>query len=214
LSGFDAKKVSPIDWGVIGGGALALIAMFMPWWGTQGGPINVSRNAWGAGIGAWLGALLVIGAAAVVLVRHLGKELPELPVGENLLVLGLAGLGTILILLRLLTLDAADLAVVEYGRKIGSWIGLLAGIVATAAAFLRFQASGEPLAFGTSGAATSAPPPPPSPPTAGYAPPAADIPPPAAPGYAPPAPPPAAGQVPPANPLETGGPPPPPPPAP
>ncbi len=196
---FDAKRVSPIDWGVIGGGALALLSLFFPWWGVQasvggiGG--NASRNGWGVGMGAWFGALLVASAGAIILMRYLGKQVPALPIGENTLVAALAGLGALLILLRVFTFDTADLGVVEYGRKIGAWIGLLAALVATGAAIKRLMASGEKPAWDSSkmpggAAAASSPgsyaPPPPA--AAVYPPPppaTSDDPPPPPPATAP-----------------------------
>jgi hypothetical protein len=173
---FDAKKVSPMDWGVIGGGALALVSLFLPWWGVQssveglGG--SASGSGWEVGFGAWFGSLLVVAAGALVLMRYLGRQLPAMPVGENTLVAALASLGALLILLRVFTFDSADLGVVEYGRKIGAWTGLLAALVAAGAAIKRFMDSGEKPAWDSSkmpGAATSRVE------TSGYVPPADDV---------------------------------------
>ena len=198
MAEFDAKNVSPLDWGVIGGGAVALIAMFMPWYGYQsdcpGIPgVPCSVNAWDAGFSAWFGSLLVIAAGVLVLLRVLGRQLPELPIGTAFLIWALAGMGAFLILMRVLTFDAVDVLGVEIGRKIGAWLGLLAGIIAAASAFLSFKASGEKPPWDSSkmpggAAAASSPgsyaPPPPA--TTVYPPP-----PPATSAYPPPPPPPA-----------------------
>ena len=58
---------------------------------------------------AILGLLLIFAAAIIGALRvFAGTNLPTLPIGVNLLVLGLAGLGTLLLILRAYTLPSAS----------------------------------------------------------------------------------------------------------
>jgi hypothetical protein len=142
---FDAKKVSPVDWGVIGGGALALISLFLPWWGFDG----FSANGWDVGFLCWFGVLLVVAAGAIVLMRNLGRDMPQLPVGEYTLAAGLAVIGAVLVLFKFADLPSGN-GLVDYGRKLGAYLGLLSVLVAAGAAIKSFMDSGEKPAWDAS----------------------------------------------------------------
>jgi hypothetical protein len=211
VTGFDAKKVSPIDWGVIGGGALAVLSLFLSWWGVRSrgdGLPDINRTGWQVGGGAWFGAALVAAAGAVVLMRYLGRTTPALPVGEYTLVAALAGLGALLIVWRVFSFKSGSIIGIEYGPRIGAWIGLLAALAAAGAAVKRLLDSGEKPAWDSArmpGGAAAAPPPapgswaPPEPVSTDYPPPP---PPPAVTYPPPPSPPPVANDD-----LSFGGPP-------
>jgi hypothetical protein len=144
---FDAKKATNDDWGVIGGGAVVLVSSFLAWYGTSGGGINVSASGWDSGFLAVLAILLCTAAAAWVAFRVFGSgNAPDMPVGPNLLALGMAGLGAVLILLRLLTFDRASAGGFSVGPKFGVYIALLAAIAQTFFAWRLFKTSGEQLA--------------------------------------------------------------------
>lgn len=162
MATFDAKKVSTYDWAVIGGGAAVFIFSFLPWYGTSGSvaglgiSVNRSVSGWDSFLGI-LGILLCVAAAGFVLAtRAFALRSPQLPVGPALLAMGLAGLGTLFILIRLLSYDRQSLGGISLGPKIGVFLALLAAIVETAAAFMLFRASGEKVS-GT-GPAAAAPP--------------------------------------------------------
>lgn len=159
MAAFDAKKVTTYDWGVIAGGAAVLVFSFFPWYGTSGSVAGIgfsaSRSGWDTFLGI-LGVLLCVAAAVFVLAtRAFAVRSPDMPVGPSLLALALAGLGTLLIVIRLLTYDRASSGGFSVGPKIGIWLALLAAIIETASAFMLFRTSGEKL--GTGPAATSPP---------------------------------------------------------
>lgn len=159
MAAFDAKKVTPYDWGVIGGGAAVLVFSLLPWYGSSGSVAGIgfsaSRSAWSYPL-AVLAVLLCVAAAGFVLAtRAFGVRSPDMPVAPSLLALGLAGLGTIFILLRLVSYDRASGGGISVGPKIGIWLALLAAIVETASAFMLFRTSGEKLGAGP--AATTPP---------------------------------------------------------
>jgi hypothetical protein len=137
---FDAKTVHKNDWGVIGGGALVLIASFLPWWSFESGPFKVSWSGWDSKFLAWFGILCAIAAAAIVVMRVMGVDLPKLQVGWRTIVLGLAGLSALLILLRFLLNPGNG---VDLSRGIGLFLGLIGSIVAAVFAYLAFAESGE-----------------------------------------------------------------------
>lgn len=150
MAEFDLKRVTPLEWAGIGGGALAFIVSFFPWYsidfaGFGGG----SLSAWNTGFLAWFSVLLLIGAGVVVILPHFGVQVDRLP----LIWLVLSGLATLLILLRWLTLPddggIGDLGLfgdggVDSGAGFGLIVGLIVAVASTVAAFLNFRAAPKP----------------------------------------------------------------------
>jgi len=129
MPGFDLKQMNRNDQLIVGGGALAFIASFLPYVGVSGGVggfhYNYHINAWHGF--ALLGLLFVFAAAVIVALRVFANAaMPKLPVGINVLVLGLAGLGTILVILRAITYGHVS---VEWG----GYVLFIAAIAETAA---------------------------------------------------------------------------------
>jgi hypothetical protein len=160
MPGFDLKQINRNDQGIVGAGIVAFIASFLPFWGVSssgsGFHYSASVNAWHSwGI---LGLLFVFVAAGIVAARVLGnKNLPKLPVGVNVLVAGLAGLGTLLLILRGFTYPHASVPGGSYGVKWGGYVLFIVGIVETVFAFMNFKASGEKIAWDSSAIPKSAP---------------------------------------------------------
>jgi hypothetical protein len=102
MAEFDLKRVTPLEWAGGGAGALAFIASFFPWYsidfeGFGGG----SLSAWNTGFLAWFSVLLLMVAGGLVLAPKFGmKAVDRLP----LIWLILAGVATVFILIRWLTL--------------------------------------------------------------------------------------------------------------
>jgi hypothetical protein len=166
MPGFDLKQMNRNDQLIVGGGALAFIASFLPYVGVSGGVggfhYNYHINAWHGF--ALLGLLFVFAAAVIVALRVFANAaMPKLPVGINVLVLGLAGLGTILVILRAITYGHVS---VEWG----GYVLFIAAIAETVGAFLNFKVSGEKIAWDQTamggGTPASAPPAPSYPPAA------------------------------------------------
>jgi len=183
MPGFDLKQVSRNDKGVLGAGIVALIFSFIPHY--YGGSVHVGGFHYSAGVSAWhsyafFGMLLILIATAVAAIAVSGAmQLPKLPVGVNLLIAALAGLGTLLVIIRGFTADSGSGPGYSYGVQWSGYIVMLAGVAATVFAVMNFRASGEALAWDATAlnrpaAAPVA--------TGGYAPaPGAPVPPPAAP---------------------------------
>jgi len=183
MPGFDLKQINRGDQLLVGGGALAFIASFLPYYGASG---NVLGHHYSASVSAWhsyatLGLLLIFAAAIIGALRvFAGTNLPTLPIGVNLLVLGLAGLGTLLLILRAYTLPSASGFGGSYGVMWGGYVLFIAAIAETVGAVLNFRSSGEKVAWDATAMNKPA--------AAGEAPPATPYPPQSAPTYPPTAP--------------------------
>jgi len=139
----DFSKFKTPDWLVIGGGLVFLIAGFLDWFTVDG------AGGWGAfdytftGLIPWI---LIVGAAVVTFLLA-GGILKAGGAPWTLIVLGATGLGTLLVLLRLIMgSDLGDQgggpSNIDLDRASGLWIAVIGALVATAGAFLSFQASG------------------------------------------------------------------------
>ena len=146
---FDAKKLSQLDWAIVGGAGVAFISGFLPWWGYSGpfaGGYSTSVSGWSTGFTGWFGLLLLMLAGVFLVLRRSEVSLPDLPVGPAVAVAGVAALGLLLVLIRWLTLPRVSGGLAGHiGAKYGIWIAIIAGAVEVAAAVMQVRASGEPL---------------------------------------------------------------------
>jgi hypothetical protein len=163
MASLGGRDVGTNDLGIMAAGAAALVFSFLPYVGvsfkiTGIASSSASINAW-HGV-AFLGVLLLVAAAGIVAARVFGgMTLPALPVGWHVILAGLAGLGTVILLVRGLTYggDAAALGTsVSAGMRWGGYLLCLAGLAETVFAVLALRASGESLSF--DGGATGTPP--------------------------------------------------------
>jgi hypothetical protein len=151
MSGFDLKQINRNDQGILGAGIVAFLASFMPFYGVSynlKGFIHGSYtvNAWHSY--GFLGILLLLIAVGIVAVRVFANAAPpRLPIGPNLLVAGVASLGTLLLILRGFTYKSASGPGVSLGVKWGGYLVMLAGVVVVIFAVMNFLASGEKLAW-------------------------------------------------------------------
>jgi hypothetical protein len=165
---------------VLGGAAAAFILSLIPSYVTASysSPILGSGSI---GVSAWhsyapLGLVMLFAAAVIVALRVFAvTTLPEIGVGWALITTALAGLGTLLIILRALTAsESVSFAGVSASSGPG-WSGyllMLLAIATTVFAALNFRESGEKAprdARESSGAAATPPsaPPPNAPPSSG-----------------------------------------------
>jgi hypothetical protein len=149
VSRLDWKKLSLVDRVVVVAGALALVSMFMPWYGASSGGAGVSVSGFGAGYG-WIGAALVVAAGAYLALLRSGERVARASVGPGVLVLGLSALGTALIVIRWLALPSGSVAlggatVFSYGPRAGIFLALVASVSQAVCAFRLFRRSGERL---------------------------------------------------------------------
>jgi len=151
MAKFDANAISKIDWGVIGAGGIALIALFLPWYGYSSGAFSFSVSGLSTSYG-WLGGLLIFAAGVYHLLKRSQVDLSKMPVGPAVVVLGASTLGTLIVALRWLTLPSGHGSVggvsnysYSYGPSVGIILTLIVGAVQVFCAFKLFRASGEAL---------------------------------------------------------------------
>lgn len=178
----DFSKFKTSDWLMVGGGGGMLIAGFLPWVSANFAGISSSVNAFEFFFTGTLPWLMLVGVGVIAALAALGK-LPESSTPWPLVLLGLAGLATLLVLLRLVfnPIDGSGSSFgVEINRSIGLFLGVIAAVASTVGAVQNFQATGgnlndlkdiDKLKESFSGGSDGAPPPPSTPPPPPSAPP-------------------------------------------
>jgi len=151
MAGFDPKKVTTLEWVVIGAGGLAFISSFFPWYKASVSFSGISHSegasAWSAGFAAWFSVLLLMVAAGMVLANSMGVQM-KLPTPLPVAALGLAVLAFVLIVLRWLTFPGVpDLGLggdlkASSGAGFGLYLGLICALAIAVASFLTFRAAG------------------------------------------------------------------------
>lgn len=142
MAQFDMKKLDTSDRIVVGAGVLTLICLFLPWYGGSAGIYSASVSGFSSGYG-WLGAILIILAAAYLFALRSGSNVPKISYGPGVTVLGLSLIGTIIVALRWITIPRGGGVGYSYGPQYGLFITVIAGIVQVVLAFRLFRASGE-----------------------------------------------------------------------
>jgi hypothetical protein len=142
------RNVATNDLGIMGSAVALFIFSFIPWFGVSG--YGGGGKAWDVGFTAWFGVLLGIAAGIVVALRVFANNLPTMAVGWNFVVLVLAGLGFLLILLKMIIGYKVSVLGfhVTLDRKAGLFLGLIAAAVQSYFAFAAFKTSGESLPGG------------------------------------------------------------------
>ncbi|MGD0441805.1 MAG: hypothetical protein ABSB52_14420 [Acidimicrobiales bacterium] len=146
MASFDAKKFSRRDWAIVGAAGLGFICLFLPWYGWSAGPYSFSVSGWSTSYG-WLGGLLIIVAGVYLALLRSDVDLAKMPLTPAVVVLGAAALGTLIVVLRWITLPSGHLGLVgySYGPSVGIYLTIVAGIVQVVAAVALFRSSGEKL---------------------------------------------------------------------
>jgi hypothetical protein len=142
MAQFDMKKLDTSDKIVAGASVITLICLFLPWYGVSAGPYSATVSGFSTSYG-WLGALLIIAAGVYLVMLRSGSNMPKNQFGPGVTVLGLSLLGTVIVLIRWLTIPKGGFAGYSYGPQYGMYITILAGIVQVVLAFRLFKSSGE-----------------------------------------------------------------------
>jgi hypothetical protein len=146
--GFDPKTVNPLDWGILGIGALMLIFSFFGYysWSYEGFGVSYSASlsAWHFGGGtfvAWFA--MIIGVLAAVVVA-LGLFLPtlNLPIPFRIAALGLFGIS---FLLYVIAIFAHEDFGPGGGHGFSFWISLIFAAAGAVLALMRVQQTGGQL---------------------------------------------------------------------
>jgi hypothetical protein len=157
MARFEAKRLSKLDWAVVGAAGVSFISLFLPWYGVSAGIFSASVSGWSTSYG-WLGALLIIAAGVYLALQRSEVNLSGVPVTPAVAVLGAAALGTLIVILRWITLPSGHGVdgVYSYGPRVGIFLTIIAGLVQVAGAVLLFRASGEKLPWAEQGSTDSA----------------------------------------------------------
>jgi hypothetical protein len=149
MATFDPKRLSRLDWVVVGASALAFIGLFLPWYGASTLGYSASVSGWSTGYG-WLGGLLIVASGVYLLLQRSQADLSRVKVGPATVVLGAAVVGTVLVILRWISLPSGHggiggVTFYSYGPEVGIWLTLIVGVVQVVSALRLFRSSGEQL---------------------------------------------------------------------
>ena len=158
MAKFDTKRLSRLDWAVIGAAGLSFISLFLPWYGFSAGAFSASVSGWSTSYG-WLGGLLIIAAGVYLAMVRSEVNLSNMPVTPAVVVLGASALGTLIVIIRWISLPSGHAGVLgvtaySYGPRIGIYLTIVAGLVQVGGALALFRASGEKLPWAGSSPTT------------------------------------------------------------
>ena len=116
-------------------GLILMLSSFMSWYSGSSieGP-TLSVIGWHTGTIGKLVFFLGLALVVLAILREAGIELPP-SIPESLVTIGLGGLGTVLVLIRLISIP--DTFAGTSGRSIGLWIALGSALAIIAAGLLR-----------------------------------------------------------------------------
>ena len=117
MAQFDMKKLDTSDRIVVGMGVLTLICLFLPWYGVSAGPYSASVSGFSTSYG-WLGAILIIIAAGYLAALRSGSNVPKISYGPGVTVLGLSAIGTIIVILRWITIPKGGFARLQLRSRV------------------------------------------------------------------------------------------------
>ncbi len=133
----DLSKLSSGQKMGVGGAAIALISIFLPWFSLAG----VSGNAFDVGFLAWFGSLLVVAGGVILALKAFGTSDVKMgTLAAEQIALVLAGLGTLFIVLKLIL--GHDVGPIDLDRSFGIFLATLAGLATTYGAFATMKEQG------------------------------------------------------------------------
>ena len=141
----DVSKFKPSDWLKVGGGALMLIAYFLPWWGISGPGFSADVSGsqyFFTGTVPWL-LLVAIGVLSFLAAAGIFKLPASLP--APLIFLGVSVLTMLLIIVRFFS-DGSDISDSPLTRGAGLYLALVAAIAVLVGCGMGFKESGGSLA--------------------------------------------------------------------
>lgn len=152
MATFDVKRLNTLDRIVAGASVIALICLFLPWWGASatgaGVSIGVSISGFNTSWG-WIGGILVVAAGIYLVLVRSAVDTSKMPVTPAATVLGLSALGTLVVVLRWLTIPRGGVTVFgggySYGARFGLWVTLIVAVAQVVCAVMLFRSSGEAL---------------------------------------------------------------------
>lgn len=131
----DFNKLSQGERIIAISGVLLLVFAFFPWFGLETPIFELTRNGWDNVLSLLAVLLGIIMVLQVVLANFTTVQLPALPVPWGQVHLGLGVLAFVLVLLQVLLGD--EVGGVDFDRKVGAFLGLLAALGLAAGGFVR-----------------------------------------------------------------------------
>ena len=154
---FDFSKISPFVWVTFGGGLLAFIFSFLPYYTVTASGYGLSQSASAGawhGFFGWFGALVLLLAALAAVAFAVLKALGTFDnATAPLITLLMAGLGLICVIVALFVFPADTSSVsgygisVDTGRGVGYWLSLVCAVVTVVGAvmfYLEAQKAAKP----------------------------------------------------------------------
>jgi len=152
MAKFDAKRFSRMDWAVVGAAGVSFICLFLPWYGWSAGPYSFSVSGWSTSYGC---SEACSSSRPACTWRCFGPKvnLAKMPLTPAVVVLGAAALGTLIVVLRWITLPAVTMAssATARARVLASIWTIIAGVVQVVAAVGLFRSSGGEASLGEVG---------------------------------------------------------------
>ncbi|MGC1239456.1 MAG: hypothetical protein WA860_11780 [Acidimicrobiales bacterium] len=145
MAAFEWNKLTTTDKVISVTALIALIGLFLPWYGFSSPLYSASVSGFSTSYG-WLGALLIVAAGVYLVLLRSGSNMPKTSYGPGVLVLGASALGALIVIIRWLTVPKGSysgLSSFTYGPRIGMYIVLIAGVVQTFFALRLFRSTGE-----------------------------------------------------------------------
>jgi hypothetical protein len=145
MAAFEWNKLTTTDKVISVTALIALIGLFLPWYGFSSPLYSASVSGFSTSYG-WLGALLIVAAGVYLVLLRSGSNMPKTSYGPGVLVLGASALGALIVIIRWLTVPKGSYAGLNsftYGPRIGMYIVLIAGVVQAFFALRLFRSTGE-----------------------------------------------------------------------
>jgi hypothetical protein len=145
MAAFEWNKLTSTDKVISVTALIALIGLFLPWYGFSSPLYSASVSGFSTSYG-WLGALLIVAAGVYLVLLRSGSNMPKTSYGPGVLVLGASALGALIVIIRWLTVPKGSysgLSSFTYGPRIGMYIVLIAGVVQAFFALRLFRSTGE-----------------------------------------------------------------------
>lgn len=147
----DLSKLSTGDKVIGGSGIVLFLFSWLPWFKVEAFGQTFSQNGWDYFVTGIVPVLLGLAMVGWIVTTKLADvDLPDLPIPEGLLLLGMGGAAAALIALRFL-IGAGDDPADLLDRAFGLFVCLLAAIGLAGGAFVKFQAEGGQLPGGGGG---------------------------------------------------------------
>ena len=155
---FDPKSVNPLDWALLGIGAVVFLFSFFQYYTVDIGSLSDSSGGWHFGSGAFLGWFAMLFGVAAGVIVALGLFMPalKLPVANYVAAIGLFAASAVFYLLGFFVIGPDDSACLgdsrcedavdnAFGFGFSYWLSFILVIAGAVLALMRAQQTGTQL---------------------------------------------------------------------